>query len=238
MRTQALLGTSLFFHGGIALLVGSVPVRPKPMETVSIKVAEPPKPKPKPQAPEPPPDAQKPDLGPKTPKPAATPKAAAAAAKPQAASKSAAAPSSGGSDLPDFGLSLGGDGPGLAVSAPGGGGGDGAREAGPAKTKTTQQQPKDKPKDDCEEAIVKPVAVRLPQPSYPSSVTERLEGKVRVEIQVDETGAVTGARVLSGLGPAFDAAALAAAKTASFKAATRCGKPVRSPFVVGIRFSP
>jgi protein TonB len=60
---------------------------------------------------------------------------------------------------------------------------------------------------------------------------------VRVEVTVDDSGHVTGARLLAGLGYGLDEAALEAAKRAAFEPATRCGKPVSATFVIAMRFS-
>jgi protein TonB len=80
-------------------------------------------------------------------------------------------------------------------------------------------------------------AIEVPQPVYPESKREAgTEGRVRVEIRVDATGAVTEARVLQSLSPEFDAAALEAARQGRFASATRCGEPVASTFVISIRF--
>ena len=46
-----------------------------------------------------------------------------------------------------------------------------------------------------------------------------------------------GVRVLSGLGYGLDEAALAAAQSASFEPAVRCGKPARATFTISMRFS-
>lgn len=79
--------------------------------------------------------------------------------------------------------------------------------------------------------------IEVPPPTYPEAERESaVEGRVRVEIELDATGAVKGARVVSALGPAFDAAALEAARRGRFEAATRCGRAVESKFVLAIRF--
>jgi protein TonB len=91
---------------------------------------------------------------------------------------------------------------------------------------------------DCTEPIEKPKVESLPQAAYTERAREgSVQGKVRVEIRVDERGAVTSVSLLSGLGFGLDEAALDAARKAKFKPATRCGKPVASPFVVSMRFS-
>lgn len=92
--------------------------------------------------------------------------------------------------------------------------------------------------DECVDPPAKPKPIKVLQPAYTDDArSAAIEGRVRVEITVDETGAVTSARVLAGLGHGLDESALAAAKGSTFAAAVRCGKPVRSTFTIGMRFS-
>jgi protein TonB len=63
-----------------------------------------------------------------------------------------------------------------------------------------------------------------------------IEGRVRVEISIDETGKVLSAKVVSGLGHGLDESAIDAAKRMSFSAATKCGTAVKSTFVLSMRF--
>jgi protein TonB len=92
--------------------------------------------------------------------------------------------------------------------------------------------------DECADPLVKPRPKSIAQPAYTSSAREaNVEGKVRVEVSVDESGHVTGARLLAGLGHGLDEAALDAARRASFEPATRCGKPVSATFTIAMRFS-
>jgi protein TonB len=92
--------------------------------------------------------------------------------------------------------------------------------------------------DECADPPAKPKPIKVLQPAYTDDArSAAIEGRVRVEITVDETGAVTSARVLAGLGHGLDESALAAAKGSTFAAAVRCGKPVRSTFTIGMRFS-
>jgi protein TonB len=77
----------------------------------------------------------------------------------------------------------------------------------------------------------------MSQPAYTTAARDaKIEGRVRIEAQVDDRGRVTGVRVVAGLGHALDEAALAAARQMTFDPATRCGKPVASPFVIGMKF--
>jgi periplasmic protein TonB len=64
-----------------------------------------------------------------------------------------------------------------------------------------------------------------------------IEGKVRVQLTVDETGHVVDVKLLQGLGYGLDEAALAAAKRAEFEPALRCGKPTRATFNISMRFT-
>jgi protein TonB len=142
----------------------------------------------------------------------------------------------------DFGLSMsGGVGVGgIAVPL-----GHGTR-ATPG-TETRRAPPKSlvpsKPKlpagqEACIEALIKPKPIATPQPAYADRAREAgIQGKVRVELTVDESGAVVSARVLESLGYGLDEAALEAAKTWRFEPATRCGKTTATTFVVGIRFT-
>jgi protein TonB len=64
-----------------------------------------------------------------------------------------------------------------------------------------------------------------------------IEGKVRVEITVDASGAIRSVKVLEGLGHGLDEAAVRAVEGATFEPAMQCGKPVESTFTVSIRFT-
>lgn len=233
MARGLLYGASIVVHGALAL--GVTLVRPpKKVETIAITMAEA---KPKPVEPAkvapPPPEADA-----KVAPSRANAKSAPASAKPGAAPKAAANVSTnaaGGDAVPDFGDLSGGT--GMALPSAGGG------SAGPATNapKTVERAPVAARKpadDDCAEAAGKPTPIAIPQPAYtPKAREANVEGRVRVEITVDESGRVTGARVLAGLGYGLDEAALAAARGATFKPALRCGKPTRATFVVGMRFS-
>ncbi len=56
-----------------------------------------------------------------------------------------------------------------------------------------------------------------------------IEGVVRVEVTVDETGRVTSARVVNGLGCGLDESALAAAKASVFEPASQWRQARRRP---------
>jgi TonB family protein len=239
LRTELLLAASVAVHGLFALGVSRVAVpRPAPPPVTITMVKVPSKARAAPRPP-PPPSAAEPvadhaSSGKSSGKPT-TPNATRGRAAPRQSgprdTAPATGPSPGADGALDFGLSLGGDGSGTGtgVGGPASGGGDEPRAvAAPLRAR----------QDDCAEAIVKPTVLQLPQPPYPRGATEGVEGKVRVEIQVDERGAVLSARTLSSLGSAFDEAALRAARAASFRPATRCQQPVKGTFVVGFRFAP
>jgi periplasmic protein TonB len=89
----------------------------------------------------------------------------------------------------------------------------------------------------CREEIVKPLPDVVVRPEYTAAAREgRVEGRVRLELQVDEWGNVASVRVLRGLGYGLDEAALLAVKRMRFRPGTRCSKPVATPFVMAVRF--
>jgi protein TonB len=89
----------------------------------------------------------------------------------------------------------------------------------------------------CNEPLVKPKHKTRVKPDYPLKAKQaEIEGVVRVEVTVDETGHVLSARVLSGLGYGLDESAVAAVKQWTFSPATRCGKPLVGTIVIPIRF--
>ncbi len=53
-----------------------------------------------------------------------------------------------------------------------------------------------------------------------------IEGRLVLEVTVDADGIVTAVKVITGVDPALDAAAVATVKTWRFKPALACGKPV------------
>jgi protein TonB len=94
------------------------------------------------------------------------------------------------------------------------------------------------PLDECSEPPAKPKPTSVPQPSYTDQARAAgIEGKVRVELTVDESGRVVSVRVISGLGHGLDEAAVAAAQRATFQPAIRCGKPARATFTISMRFA-
>ena len=211
--TNLVYAVSLVAHIGGGLALSAIRVKPPP-EVIAVEIHDVAKPPPKPEPPPPEPVVEQ---------KAARPKPAAAEKAP------APAPAA-----PEFGLVLssGIDGPGgMAVPV------------GPAPEPVQKQVAKKlapKPETggcaDGEETKAK--ALSMPRPAYTDEArAAAIEGKVRVELTIDETGAVTNATIKEGLGHGLDDAALAAVRGAKFSPATRCGKSVASTFVVAVRFA-
>jgi protein TonB len=235
--TNAGVLVSVCLHGGAAIAIALLP-KPTAQHSSMVavvdhkkkeekkseekaKIEEPPPP-PKPiAAPRPLPKANPPPTAPPPP----------AAAPPQAPRPAAAALAA----MPDLGISMsGGTGPGIAVPAP-----QAAAAAQPtSKAVDAPKAAAPKPADDCTEEPIKPKPLGAVQPAYTEAARSAgVEGKVRVQLTVDETGAVSAASVMSGLGYGLDEAAVAAAKRMKFNPGTRCGRPVASRFVVSMRFA-
>ena len=210
--------------------------KPEPEKhSVAVMVSQP-KPKKKAKPPEPP----KPIEAPKemlqrptmpraaAPPPVAPPPDPVAAAHPQLAA------------LPDFGISLSGGLPGGGgIAVPMGGGPAPAQAQPVAKEKvfgTTAERPA-AASGDCGEDLVKAKPQGFVKPTYTDDARAAgIEGRVRVEISIDETGHVLSAKVVSGLGHGLDESAIDAAKRLSFNPATKCGTAVKSTFVLSMRF--
>jgi protein TonB len=91
---------------------------------------------------------------------------------------------------------------------------------------------------ECTEELVKARPLSMIKPAYTDDARRaRVEGRIRIELMVNENGDVTDARILSGLGHGLDEAALAAARRLHFAPATRCKRPVAAPFIIGMRFA-
>jgi protein TonB len=91
--------------------------------------------------------------------------------------------------------------------------------------------------DGCDGSIAKARPLSLVRPSYTDEARRaRVQGRVRIELAVDDRGEVTGARVLDGLGYGLDEAALEAARRLRFSPAMQCSRPVAGPFVIAMRF--
>jgi TonB family protein len=70
----------------------------------------------------------------------------------------------------------------------------------------------------------------------PDAVRDKLEGVVGLEVDVDEHGVVTGARVVRPAGHGFDEAALAAVKAFTFEPAKENGAAVKSAIELSYEF--
>ncbi|HSC85696.1 MAG TPA: energy transducer TonB [Polyangiaceae bacterium] len=224
-----IIGGSLLAHGALVYTLGEIRVEEARAST-SIEVVETPQEKPKPPpvpVDEPPPDKAPPQRSRNT-KPAEAP--------PPDAPQPSSAPLS---DLPDFGLDLsGGSGAGGFAVAQGTGPLTARPKAAPVQ-KTLSQAPAPTPAaDTCAEPAAKPKLVSAPQPAYTDAARAAgVEGKVRLQLTVDETGKVVDAKVVAGLGHGLDEAALSAARAIVFEGAVRCGKPSRSTVNFAFRFS-
>jgi len=231
MSRIVLCSVSVGAHVGLMLWLGEIRVE-KASAATPIEIAEvaapPPPPEPPKLEPEPPePPKAEPERR-KAPAPA-PPKAAAP--PPEAAP---AAPSF--DDAPDFGFALeggvGGGGLAVPVRAP-------TSEAPkPRVVKQLSPAPPRKAEDVCSEPASKPKPLSVPQPVYTDAARAAgIEGRVRVELTVDESGRVVQVKVLQGLGYGLDEAALAAARSATFTAAQRCGRATSATFTIAMRFS-
>lgn len=233
-RQGSLVVLSLLVHGALAAVIGGIEVK-KSIAATAISVAEQAKKK---KEPPPPPPQIEPEPEKKAEKrarrQAPPPPPEAPPSEPQAAPKTI-------SELPDFGLSLsggiGGEGPAFL---PGGStnGARAPRTPAPAAPRAAKPTATATPAiEDCADAPQKPKPRNVPQPAYTDAARAAgVEGKVRVELTVDENGQVISVRVLSGLGHGLDEAALAAARAATFEPALRCGKPTRATFTISMRF--
>lgn len=234
----------MVFHAVLGAVTLALP-RPKTNEIVAIQLAEAKKkaqpPKPAPPPPPPPPPQEKPK-----PKPAAPTHQDQAKVAPQAKTEALPPVTVGADGFADLGLSLGNsDGPGIAIptgSGAAGAGGDtaaanAAKAAKPEAKHRVEQLAVAQGAEVCNEPVVKPKRQGFVVPKYTMEArTAEIEGVVRVEVTVDETGRVIRARVLSGLGYGLDDSAIQAAKQMTFSPATQCGKPVVGTAVVPFNF--
>jgi TonB family protein len=89
-----------------------------------------------------------------------------------------------------------------------------------------------------EAAIPPRVVGRTPIPYPESEKAAGRQGSVILALDVDRTGKVTAARVARSLGPAFDAAALAAVRQWRFEPARRAGAAVAFAMELTVNFHP
>lgn len=229
MSRSLVIGVSLAAHVGFLVALDRIDVKESQAATaIEVVETQKEKPKPPPETKVEPPQAERTErTRAQNPKPAEAPPEAPPEAAPSALDA-----------LPDFGLELGGSGGPGGFGIAQGKGPINPKPAAPVQ-KSLSQAPAPLPVvDECAEGPAKPKLKNLPQPNYTDAARAAgVEGKVRVQITVDETGQVVEAKILSSLGHGLDEAALTAAKAASFEAAVRCGKPTRSTFTISIRFS-
>jgi TonB family protein len=113
-------------------------------------------------------------------------------------------------------------------------GGAGAVVVPPKPDDTAQPQPK-------APVIVRPVVKKNEGAAYPKqALDEGVRDKVVVKLvlDVDATGIVTGVRVLQPMGHGFDEAAVAAAQKLEFSPATKDGKPFAAVIPFAYEFTP
>jgi protein TonB len=216
---------SIAVHVAVIMALALIP-QEKLREVVSIALQEAPKQEAKPQPPKPPP------------RPAEAPARAQAPRAPRAAApQPAAAAVSPTAGFADLGLTLdSSSSDGLAVhvaTAP-------VEPKPVAAAVATVVKPKvlvaKKPARE-EGPPPKPRPLGIVRPTYTEEARRaHIEGRVLLELSVDDEGTVTAARVLSGLGYGLDEAAVAAAKNLRFAAATSGGRAVSSRFILAMRF--
>jgi periplasmic protein TonB len=222
---------SLLAHGALAVAIGSIEIK-KSRAATAISYAET-------QRKKAPPAAKiDPTLPEKIPPSHAHGHRAAAAPAATDTSPPAKAVDAAALDaLPDFGVSLTGGVNGTGIALPAGAGG-GARDKSVEKVfHKAAPVAAVLPGDGCDDPPAKPRPLSVPQPGYtPDAISAAVEGKVRVQITVDETGKVVDVKLIQGLGHGLDEAALQAARSASFAPALRCGRPTQATFTLGMRF--
>jgi len=228
-RRSGLVIFSLAVHGALAVGVGSIEIK-KSRAATAIEYAETQKKKP--------PEPTKVDPAP----PEKAPPSHALARRARAPAPAAEPPPKAAENqaldaLPDFGVSLTGGVNGTGVALPVGAGGP-ARERGVERVvRKAAPVAAALPSDGCDEPPAKPKPISVPQPAYTDDAqAAAIEGKVRVQLTVDETGKVVDVKLIQGLGHGLDEAALQAARRASFEPALRCGRPARATFTIAMRF--
>ena len=239
------IGGSVAFHAALAVGAALIPKEDR-QETAAIELADlsklKSKDKPKPPPPLPPPPPPEKPKPPPPPPPKAASQAKVAADAPKADLPPVPMGADGFADLGGMSLGNGAGGDGVAIGGPGGGGGPAgpAAVAGPAKPKETKkiaQQLAPAAADECTEPLVRPKPKVPVSPKYTMQARQaEIEGVVRVQVTVDETGKVLQARVLSGLGYGLDEAAIEAAKNMVFTPASRCGKTIVGTVTLPFRF--
>lgn len=226
-KLSPIMIVSLGAHVAVIAALALIP-QERLREVVSIALNEAPKPEPKEARPEPPPKQARAE---------APARARAAPAAHAAAQPSAADPQAGPRAFTDLGLTLDSNSAdGLAVNM---GPASGALKAAGPKA-LAAPKPKllvSKKASEPSEAIIKPQPINPTLPAFTEAARNAgVQGKVILELTVNEAGEVTDARVVKGLGYGLDEAALAAAKKYRFAPATQAGRPVAFKFVLAMRF--
>jgi periplasmic protein TonB len=231
-------GGSVLLHAAFATGAVLLPKPDRVPESIAIELAQIRKKnetaRPPPPAP-PPPPPEKPKPPPPPPPPQELAKVGPEAAKEEAAPEPVGA--DGFADL--GGVSLGaGEGVAIAAAAKQ----TAAAAVGTAKPTTRKVQQLAPAAADVSNAplvYATPKVRFIPKKEdYPlKALQAEIEGVVRVEVTVDETGKVIAARALNSLGYGLDEVALTYAKKWIFEPATRGGKPVIGKKILPFRFS-
>lgn len=83
----------------------------------------------------------------------------------------------------------------------------------------------------------RPVAINPRRPHYPPHLKRRgLDGEVRLQVQIDEKGVLKVERLISSPHPDFGPPSVEAAEATSWTVPTYNGKPVKTQFVLPVRF--
>jgi protein TonB len=225
-KISPIFAVSLGAHLALGAALALIP-QERLREVVAIAMNEPPKHEKKPEPPKPPP------------RPAERPAARnLGRARSPAAAQPAAAAQNQAAAFTDLGLTLdSSSSDGLAVNIAPTAPRANSSVAAPSSIVKPKLLVARKTESECSEALTKPRPLGVVRPTYTEEARRaRIEGRVRVQLTVNEDGEVTDARVLEALGHGLDEAAVAAAKNLHFAAAMRCGRPVTAPFVIAMRF--
>ena len=222
-KSTKVYAISIGVHLVLGLAIAFIP-KEKLKEIIAISMGENNKPKPKPPAREDKPREAKPRVAARGP--------ARGASSPVNAAPAAAAAAH---VFTDIGISMDASGSeGVAVAT--------APKAPPPPRLIAVEPAKPKvlaaKSPECTEPLVKARPDRVVRPEFTNEARSAgVDGRVVVEVQVDDRGDVVAAKVVKGLGHGLDETSLDAAKRTHFHPATRCGKPVVAPFLLAMRFS-
>ncbi len=217
---------SLAIHAAVGFAALHAAHEKKMRRATTVALADEKKPDKKPEPPKPPPP---PPPKPKAiaPKPAAAPAPAPTAAPPPSTAPAAAPVATDIAMSNDVGMDMGTGGkahdetkPAKVLPKPG---------AAPVKTpvKVDQSGPQTSDAGACTEPPGKPEPTLKTDIEYTEEARAAgIEGRLVLEVTVDADGNVTAVKVITGVDPALDAAAIATVKTWRFKPAMACGKPV------------